>query len=377
MTRIAIVLQGDAADPGAWSGVPAGLASGFEAAGCEPVPVNALFPGSRTVSRALRMSWADESANPVYARACGIAADRGLRAAAPLDGAVAIGSGYLLSTDVPFATYEDMTLAQALSLPDPTYESLSGRAAARWRARQAEAYARASACCVSSEWAASSVRDDYGVEASKVHVVGFGRNSEPRDVERDWSTPRFLFVGGDWERKRGAAVVEAFAAVRERHPGATLDLVGGHPPIDAPGVTGHGFIPMGTPEGRDRYASLLMRATCFVLPSAYEPFGISYLDAGAWGVPSIGTTVGGAPSAIGDGGRVVDPSNGETLRRAMLELADPDTARRLGARARERTELFTWRAVAERILRALSPPGVDISELPRFLEPPSGVERIA
>lgn len=377
MTRIAIVLQGNADDPGAWSGVPAGLASGFEAAGCEPVPIDALFPGSRTVSRALRMSWADESAHPLYARACGIAADRGLRAAAPLDGAVAIGSGYLLSTDVPFATYEDMTLAQALSLPDPTYESLSERAAARWRARQGKAYGRATACCVSSEWAASSIRDDYGVDAAKVHVVGFGRNSDPRDVDRDWSTPRFLFVGGDWERKRGGAVVEAFAAVRERHPDATLDLVGGHPPIDEPGVTGHGFIPMGTPEGRDRYASLLMRATCFVLPSAYEPFGISYLDAGAWGVPSIGTTVGGAPSAIGDGGRVVDPSNGETLRRAMLELADPDTAQRLGARAHERTELFTWRAVAERILRALSPPGVDVSELAPFLEPPPGVERTA
>ena len=34
-------------------------------------------------------------------------------------------------------------------------------------------------------------------------------------------------------------------------------------------------------------------------------------------------------------------------------LADPDTARRLGAAARERAELFTWQAVGERMLRAL------------------------
>ncbi|MEX1140876.1 MAG: glycosyltransferase family 4 protein [Thermoleophilaceae bacterium] len=368
MTRIAVVLQGNPADASAWSGVPAGVISGLRAAGAEAVPIAALFPGSRRVARALRMSWVDQCTNPVFSRACGIAADRAIAAAGPLDGAVAIGSGYLLSTEVPTVTYEDMTVSQALALPDPTYESLGDRAARRWRARQRHAYERSRGCCVSSEWAARSVRDDYGIEAAKVHVVGFGRNSEPRAVARDWSTPRFLFVGGDWERKRGDAVVEAFAAVRERHPDATLDLVGGHPPIDRPGVTGHGFVAMGTDEGRERYASLLMAATCLVLPSRYEPFGISYLDAGAWGVPSIGTTVGAAASAIGDGGRVVSPENADELARAMLEIADPDVARRLGARAYERTDLFTWQAAAERILRALRPPGVDVSTLAPFLD---------
>ena len=95
--------------------------------------------------------------------------------------------------------------------------------------------------------------------------------------------------------------------MRRRYPEATLDLVGGHPPIEAPGVTGHGPLPLGSESGQRRYAELLHKATCFVMPSSLEAFGIAYMDAGATGLPSIGTTVGGAPDAIGDGGRARRP----------------------------------------------------------------------
>ena len=39
---------------------------------------------------------------------------------------------------------------------------------------------------------------------------------------RDWSTPRYLFVGLDWERKNGQLVLDAFAQVRVQHPDAEL-----------------------------------------------------------------------------------------------------------------------------------------------------------
>jgi len=38
----------------------------------------------------------------------------------------------------------------------------------------------------------------------------------------------------------------------------------------------------------------------------------------------------------------------------MMELSDPQVARRLGQLAEQRSELFTWRRVAERMLRALN-----------------------
>lgn len=364
--RIAVVFAGDPTNPRTWSGVPVGLSGGLRAAGAEPVPIDARFPGAERVANALRMSWVEETTNPVLAAAASFKASVAIRAAR-VDGAVMMGSGYSLSVPTPVVTFEDMTVVQALEQPGDAYASVSERDARRWRARQHRNYERSRACCVASHWAARSVQESYGIDGSKIHAVGFGRNADPQIVDRDWRTPHFLFVGGDWERKRGPAVLEAFAEIRKRQPNATLDLVGGHPPIDEPGVTGHGMLSLGAPEGREKHAALLARATCMVLPSAYEPFGITYLDAGAVGIPSIGTTVGGAPDAVGDGGVVVDPHDQAGLVRAMLDLCDPATAQALGKRAFAHSGLFTWQAFAERLLRALRPAGLDVSGLADFI----------
>jgi hypothetical protein len=372
--RIAILQQADPDDPGAWSGVPAGLTAGLRHAGCETVRVDARFPKADGLAGRLRMSWADQSANGAFAAASSVAASRALRAAGSLDGAVMLGSGFVPATRVPLATFEDMTVALAIRQGDPVYGALGDRAKRRWLERQRRIYERARACCVSSRWAADSVRDDYDVPPAKIHVVGLGHRAERRAVERDWSVPRFLWVGFDWERKRGPAVVEAFAAVRDRFPNATLDLVGGHPPVQAPGVTTHGKLPLGSEEGQRKYNDLIRHATCFLMPSTYEPLGIAFLDAAATGLPSIGTTVGGTPDAVEGCGRVVDPADERALLEAMLELCDPETARRFGERAFERSALYTWEAVGERIVRALRPPGVDLDRLAAFLHPeaPSG-----
>jgi len=370
LTRIALTQQGDPSDPSSWSGVPARLTRGFEEAGCEVVPVSAEPRGADRIASAVGMSWADQAASRAFAAVFGATARRGLRRAGELDGIVTLDSSFLLRGDVPFVTFDDMTVAQAVCQGEPPYGELSPAAAERWRGRQRRIFERSRAACVASSWAAESVREDYGIPASKVHVVGVGRNIEVPWTERDWAVPRFLFVGVDWERKRGAAVVDAFAAVRERHPEATLDLVGRHPAVDAPGIHGHGVLPLGSAEGQRSYGALLRRATCFLMPSTHEPFGIAYADAGAAGLPSIGTTVGGARDAVGEGGRVVDPADPGALREAMLELSDPETARRLGDRAAEHAALLTWRAVAERLLRALRPAGVEVDRLAGFLDPP-------
>lgn len=349
--------------------MPASLSAGLEAAGCGVLPVRAEFPQAGRVARVLRMSWADQATSRAFAVACGATADRRLRRAGELDGVVMLGSGYALSTATPTVSFDDMTVAQAMRRNAPPYDSLGAAGAARWRDRQRRIYEGNRACCAASSWTAKSVREDYGIPAAKVPVVGVGHNIDPGRVERDWSVPRFLFVGADWERKRGAACVEAFAEIRRDHPEATLDLVGGHPRADAEGVTGHGPLPLDSDRGRRRYAELLHSATCFLMPSTYEPFGIAYVDAASSGIASIGTTVGGAPDAIGDGGRLVDPAEDGALLAAMRELCDPETARHLGERAHERSKLLTWRAVAERLLRALRPAGVELDALAPFLTP--------
>jgi glycosyltransferase involved in cell wall biosynthesis len=198
-------------------------------------------------------------------------------------------------------------------------------------------------------------------------VAGIGRNRNPEPIERDWSTPRFLFVGKDWGRKNGAAVVRSFARLRERFQEARLDVVGNHPPLDDRGVTGHGMLRDAVPAENRRLEELYQRATCFVMPSHHEPAGIVYVEAAATGIASIGTTSGGARDLIGDAGILVDPSSDDALFQAMSTMADPETASRLGGKALVRSRLFTWEQVSERLLRAFQLPQVDSSELAEFL----------
>ncbi len=215
--RVAVVFQGDATDPAAWSGAPAGVSRGLAEAGAEPIPVDARVPGARRIARAFGRRWHAEVANPLLAALGGRRAERAIRAAGQVDAALLLGAGVSLNLRLPTATFDDMTVAQALAQPGSEYDGVSRRQARRWRERQSRNFQRARACCVASEWAARSVRKDYGIDPAKVHVVGFGRNSPRREVpERDWSVPRFAFIGVDWERKQGQAVLEAFAEVRRR-----------------------------------------------------------------------------------------------------------------------------------------------------------------
>jgi glycosyltransferase involved in cell wall biosynthesis len=277
-----------------------------------------------------------------------------IRREEPLDALIQIGTGYWLPADIPTATFEDMTVPQAASLGYPEWRHLSVTELQSRRNGQARAYAQAQACCFASTWAAESALREYGLAPTKVHVVGMGRNHTPRPVDRDWRTPRFLFVGGDWERKNGPAVLRAFAEVRDRHPQARLDVVGNHPPLRSDGVVGHGWLSPDDPDQRERVEQLFEQATCFVMPSLYEPFGIVYLEAAAGGLPSIGTTSGGAPEAIGEGGQAIDPTDRDALVEAMLHLSIPSEAERAGNRARQHAAEFTWGKVTARILEALN-----------------------
>jgi glycosyltransferase involved in cell wall biosynthesis len=120
------------------------------------------------------------------------------------------------------------------------------------------------------------------------------------------------------------------------------------------GVTAHGPLAFSDPRQRAHAEALFESATCFVMPSQCENFGIVYVEAAAAGVPSIGTTVGGAADAIGEeGGLLVDPADEEALVEAMAAMCDPERARNMGAAARDRSHLFTWKAVAGRIADAL------------------------
>jgi glycogen synthase len=379
--RVGVAYPGDPDAAGTWSGTPASLANAMrdlgvivEALRAEPprsvewVAMNALAllrvhrtPGTSLRNRA-RVSrtialYTGREMSALRTRAL----RRRVRETAPLDAVVQIASCYVVPSGCRVATFEDMTVRQALELPYPEWRGLSKREQAAAVERQARAYDQAVACCFTTQWAADSAINDYGVDPAKTHVVGVGRNHVPRPVDRDWSRPRFLFVGGDWTRKNGDAIVRSFKRLRELMPEARLDLVGSHPQVDVEGVVGHGWLSLADEAERKQVDDLFEAATCFVMPSLCEPSALSYVEAAAGGVPSIGSTIGGSAELIGDGGCVVDPYDDNALFEAMRRFADGDKARAAGRRALERSDRFTWPKVAARILTALELPSAPLA----------------
>jgi hypothetical protein len=377
--RIAVACAARPRDPATYSGIPAALLAGIEANGDTAVAITAQLP--RHTRRWLELGLAAASLRPgelippqrirdaLRARQAGLLGSRVLAAAKsataassirsgdPFDGCIQFGTEFRLPASTPYVTYDDSTVVQAArAYPYPWITALGRRGLREIVRRQRAAFMDARACCATSQWAAGSICEDYDVPAERVHVVGIGAINLPAAAEatRDWATPRYLFVGKAWERKNGPRVLEAFAAVRAAHPGARLDLVGGHPAdIAQPGVAGHGMLRPGDPADQARLGALYAAATCFVLPSLHEPSAISHVEAATAGIGSVGSASGGSATLIADGGLTVDPVDTGALTAAMLAFADPERARAFGARARNRATLLTWPLIAQRLRRAL------------------------
>ena len=111
------------------------------------------------------------------------------------------------------------------------------------------------------------------------------------------------------------------------------------------------------------------RASVFVMPSYYETFGISVIEAMAFGLPVVATNVGGLPEVVQDGvtGILVPPKDPNALADAIVRLLrDPELRKRLGNAGRERvlSEFRTDRIVEQTLkvyARACCPPGAGIN----------------
>jgi glycosyltransferase involved in cell wall biosynthesis len=302
----------------------------------------------------------DRSA-PVHALRTRVLA-RNVEIAEPLDAVLAMGTEmYGLHRIIPVGlrcyTFDDGTLAQMWRHPYSNLRTSAFRPASvcKWIHYQQESCRRADACFVTSSWAAASLIGDYGVHPSRVEIVGIGHKKVfGTTSERDWSRPRYLFVGIDWQRKNGAAVVNAFRRVRDVIPDATLHLVGGAPVFNEPGIVNHGLLSKGDPVGQELLRRLYASATCFVLPSRFEPAGIAYLEAGSAGLPVICTSEGGASELLGSGSIAVDPADVGAITQAMLLLSDPAVAKKVGKKAAREAEGSSWQHVARGILARIA-----------------------
>jgi glycosyltransferase involved in cell wall biosynthesis len=259
-----------------------------------------------------------------------------------------------------FCTYQDSNSALWRTRPDLAIAP-DDRRLARTRRHERAVYDRMDVIFTMSEWARASFIDDFGQDPAKVVVVRAGANVHgvPEVPERDWRVPRILFVGRNFERKGGPELLAAFEALRRHEAGARLTIVG--PPRRGPvppGVEWVGPVSRSDPDGPDRLGLLYEEATALAVPTWFEGFGMTYLEAMAYGLPCVATATGAIPEMVEDGvtGMLVPPGDVGALGEALCALADdPERAATMGCRGRERWQhCFTWGHVADAILRTLA-----------------------
>ena len=180
--------------------------------------------------------------------------------------------------------------------------------------------------------------DEYRKEVRRRYALGMDKHVA-------------MFVGGDWERKGLARAIEALSLLRSDD---TRLLVVGAGNIQAyrrfaydHGV-GDGVIFAGRcPEIWKYYAA----ADVFVLPTRYEPFGLTILEAMASGLPVLVSRRAGAAELIEDGrtGLLLDEpqSPREVATKLELLLSSHDLRLRIGHEARATAAQQTWGLVAQ------------------------------
>jgi len=210
-----------------------------------------------------------------------------------------------------------------------------------------------------STWAAEVLVRECGISAERVQPIHAGLDLElwpylPKEPEAGLQPDRrtrILFVGGDFERKGGLLLLDAFGRFASC---AELHLVTGSAPVELPQNV---HIHSGLMPNDSRLRQLYADCDLFVLPTRADMSSWAALEAMATGRPVIISGTGGIPDLIEDGvsGYLIPPDDRAALDDRMSRLVLESNLRaRLGAAARARVEQhFNAAKNVPRILEAM------------------------
>ena len=189
-----------------------------------------------------------------------------------------------------------------------------------------------------SQWAKDSLVSDYGVAPEKVTVIPPGIDTRLWDFDRAGraSGPvHLLFVGGDFARKGGDTLLQAFGHLpssADVHLHVVTKTAGVGEGL--PGITVYRDLAPNS-EGLRRLFGL---ADLFVFPTRGDCLPLAVMEALASGLPVVTTAVGALPEAVthGETGWIVPPDDAGALAGALADLAGDSALRAsLGGRARD------------------------------------------
>lgn len=196
---------------------------------------------------------------------------------------------------------------------------------------------------------AHAVAEFYGLDWTPL-VVRNGREA-PRPDSNAGAIPREAFVfasGRVWDEGKNFATLARAARLAGRPvvmAGPVQSPLGG-PPVTMPTVRLLGNL------GHDQMRHWLARASVYVSPAYYEPFGLGVLEAAQSGCALILSDIPSFRELWSGAALLVPPDDERALARTMLQvLDDPALQKRLSARARHRSGHYTAETMAREMMR--------------------------
>jgi glycosyltransferase involved in cell wall biosynthesis len=220
-----------------------------------------------------------------------------------------------------------------------------------------------------SEWAAQQAISRYGADGAKINVIPWGANlpSAIAQEEVDAAIARrplercnLVFIGRDWGRKGGDLLVKTVEELNKCGLPTRATIIGCEPAGLSPQFFDiHPYLDKGRPEHFATLSAIMLNAHFFFLPSRAEAYGQAFCEAAAFGVPSIGSTVGGIPTIIRDGvtGFVRPPETSPAQFATLIleTLSDGTGYVRLAKQARDDfRQRLNWDSFGNRLSDAIA-----------------------
>lgn len=205
-----------------------------------------------------------------------------------------------------------------------------------------------------SEQTKKDLLKKYKLDPGKVFVVhhGFDLKSEltaedQEELQKIKKLPEkfILFVSTLQPRKNVIGLIDAFIELKkEKEIEHSLVLVGGkgwlYEETMEKIAKNPEVIYCGYAHNRFDY---IKKADLLVLPSFYEGFGMTILDAFAMGVPVACSNVSSLPEVAGDAAVYFDPKNKEDMKKVIYAaISDRSLHDRLIEKGSERLKTFDW-----------------------------------
>lgn len=264
----------------------------------------------------------------------------------------------LLSTGIvrrsaSVVTLDSTGLQNASTLPyrDPTrFTRVSARPGA---ALERQLFSGATLLVAQSDYAARSLRADYGVAVDRIRIVRLGIELPAGPLgDPGAGPPRICFVGTSLARKGGHRLMEVYR--RHLADRATLTMVTPEPVAAAAGIE----VVDDIRPGSGRVYDVLRRGAVFAFPSEIDKSPNVVLEAMAAGLPVVAARVGALDELVEDGvtGFLVPPADDAALLAALRRLLDdPERRRAMGAAGRARAEaMFDARRTGARLAAVMT-----------------------